>query len=362
MGIQEGLWDCPGCEGTNRGRHLRCQGCGATREEDAKFYLPEGEPDILPDNPVYAVAAGGADWICPYCDTSNRAGNPTCDNCGGGSKEEGSEREVFEVPPEPKPKEASASPTPAPKDPKEKSSCSGCLIKLAIFHLILFAVVAFFGQTHEAKVEVVGHHWIRTLQPEEYRTLHEGSWSNEVPSDARNRRQERKIRSYRQVLVRTETKTRRKTRQVQSGTEQYKCGKINMGNGFFKDKYCSRPKYRTESYTETYQEPIYRDEPVYDTYVNYDVDRWVGLEKLSREGSDQVPLWPDYATNSTHRVGPRTEVLTLLLKGEGKDFRREVSRERFQALAVGTHLKAEINRLGTLKKVYWPDGVEDEKP
>ena len=45
-----------------------------------------------------------------------------------------------------------------------------------------------------------------------------------------------------------------------------------MGNGYFEEETISTPVYETYYETEEYQEPIYRDEPVYAMKYYYDID------------------------------------------------------------------------------------------
>jgi hypothetical protein len=56
MAIREGPWRCPRCNGENLGRHLhlKCSGCGDTRDDDVIFSLPDGERYSL------AVSAAGS--------------------------------------------------------------------------------------------------------------------------------------------------------------------------------------------------------------------------------------------------------------------------------------------------------------
>ena len=55
MAIREGKWRCPYCSGVNRGAHLACNGCGATRDKDVTFFLEDDVPEVT-DLPARARA------------------------------------------------------------------------------------------------------------------------------------------------------------------------------------------------------------------------------------------------------------------------------------------------------------------
>jgi hypothetical protein len=82
MTIREGRWDCSSCETVGiRGRHTTCQGCGKSRPEGVRFYLPAGEPAVT-DRAAIQRARAGPDWVCEFCGGSNRATRASCTQCG----------------------------------------------------------------------------------------------------------------------------------------------------------------------------------------------------------------------------------------------------------------------------------------
>ena len=82
MAIREGAWDCPHCgRKRNRGPDKFCGGCGAPRGEEVRFYLPDDAREVT-DAAELARAQAGPDWICPYCEGDNPAGNAFCSGCG----------------------------------------------------------------------------------------------------------------------------------------------------------------------------------------------------------------------------------------------------------------------------------------
>jgi hypothetical protein len=125
-----------------------------------------------------------------------------------------------------------------------------------------------------------------------------------------------------------ETRTKQVSEQVQSGTQNYSCGTTDLGNGYFQDRTCTRPVYQTRTRTETYQEPIYRREPVYDTWLIWEVDRWVPARTLTSRGTTPERAWPVVRIGGAERTGSTSERLMVdLLDGENALSGQEVTEE-----------------------------------
>lgn len=352
MAIQEGCWDCPSCDGTNLGRHVRCQGCGEPRGEDVEFYLPDDAADILEDNPLYAQATTGPDWICGYCDASNTGADEKCKGCGAGV-DDGKHRQVKEV-------GDAAKPAPPPPDPRvaekkpEKAEGGGCG-KLLLAGFVLFVLFVWWsGRTSTETLKVTRTHWERTLVLEDFKTYQEEDWQGSVPSDARVHSRENRHKTDRDVLVRTETRYRKTSKKVPDGTEKYKCGKIDMGNGFFKDKFCERTKYKSVSVDEPYEHKVYRKEPVYEDWVRYEVDRWRETTPRTLSGDDLKPRWPDFTPTNTLRQKGRKEVYTLHVEGKRGKFEKDVPEAFFMKAPVGTKLVGDVTNSGKLVELRFP--------
>lgn len=364
MGIQEGCWDCASCEGTNLGRHLKCQGCGETRGEDVEFYLPDDAADVLPDNPLYSQATAGADWLCPYCDTSNLATAPQCVQCGGAAQGEGEARAVKEVADASKAAlDAAQAPVHPAKAAEAAQAAAGggggnagkiILAGFACFFLFIF----WLGRTSQATMVVDHTKWARTIQVEKFGTYREQDWQDRVPREARTLGNERKQRSTRDVFSHYETKTKQVTESVKVGVEKYKCGKINKGNGFFEDKYCERDKMEDRTRTETFQEKVFRKEPVYDTWVTFDIDKWKGIDPLKAEGTDHKPRWPDFTPVANQlRESGRSAEYTVWVKDSkaGKTYEQKIEKEeRFMQFAPGTQVTGVVTNAGHLQKLMLP--------
>lgn len=333
-GLREGRWVCTYCGAECRGRDESCagldggSGCGAARQPGVRFYLP-GRSPYLTDPGLIADARSGADWHCDHCGGANKGAvgaHPVraCAHCGNPRDLSDQETPTRDFAPGSAPSSAEAL-RPARPDRRaspgsERTSalrprrrialiCAALLAGLFLAWSVLFAA-------YPAPMAVTGLSWERTLTVEAYRTVQEEGW--DAPSDARVHDRDRRVRSWREVLDRMETRTRQVSERVQVGSESYGCGTRDLGNGYFQDITCTRPVYQTRMRTETYQEPIYRREPVYDTWLSWEVDRWVPARTERSAGTTPDRAWPEPDLAENERAGARTERLAVDL-GSGED-------------------------------------------
>lgn len=375
MSVREGRWICPSCGAENLGRNKRCDGhgsagCGAARPESVRFYLPEQSP-VVTDPGLLTLAQAGPDWHCSHCDGANLnaiAGRRVlkCVHCGNIRDEEDKDRRVSSYAPGAQPASAAAlvEPRRRPVSPAARREDRSAPAKRPARRLpiawilgaiaLVLGLAASFLVTWTVEQTVAATSWERRIAVEEFRTLTQEDW--DPPSDARILDRETRIRTHRQVIDRYETKTRSVSRQVQSGSESYACGTRDLGNGFFEDRTCSRPTYRTEHSTETYQEPVYRSEPVYDTWFTFQVDRWVKAREAVTAG-DQQPEWPDPKLLANQREGRRAERYSVILvDGEGKSSTRNLPLGEWNTVGKGDAALSRRNIWGLVGQAEWLGG------
>ena len=155
---------------------------------------------------------------------------------------------------------------------------------------VIFLIWLFFPITREAII--TGFSWQRSIDVEEYTLCHENGWS--VPSGAKITSKKQEIHHYDRVLDHYETKTRQVAYQEFDG---YDTEYIDKGNGQF--QMVQTPRYVTKYKTETYQEPVYKNVPVYQTKYYYDIGKWKSVDSLTTSGRDRNPYWheTDLPTN-----------------------------------------------------------------
>jgi hypothetical protein len=370
MAIREGRWDCGTCgSAALLGRDVVCPSCGTPRPQGTRFYLPE-DADEIADSERLVQAGGGADWVCEHCASSARASDECCPGCGAprgtsptqsvadyslmdvprGGAGGGTERRAFAAPPPP--------PAPAARP----SGLRGWAKRGVV------AVLALLGwgyfRPREITATLAEKSWERSLEIEAYRTVRESGW--DVPTGGRPINQYRAIRSYRQELDHYEQRTRTVTEQVQVGTRTYTCGQRDLGNGYFEDRTCTEPEYESRSHEESYQEPIYRQVPIYGTKYDYDVERWVTDTVLVAQGTADdpadadAPAWPRTRQAERLREGDRKEKYVLVFRDDrNRSYQREVPLEQYQALRVGTPTRIRVNNAGMILEVKGPGSAPE---
>ncbi|HEX2095355.1 MAG TPA: Ran-binding zinc finger domain-containing protein [Longimicrobiaceae bacterium] len=361
MAIREGRWDCSTC-GTRgiRGRFTVCESCGTPRPDEVRFYLPANEQEVT-DAGLLRQATAGADWICEHCGASTRALQDACSGCGaprGSSKsQETYEYGEGELPPTSTPEPVRVVSAPPPSTRRNRR---GRFIRWGLGAAGIAGIVA-IATPEKVPATVTDRTWERTVAVERYRTVEEEGWS--LPEGGREIRHWQDVHHHEQVFDHYETRTRQVSEQVPSGTETYVCGTVDHGNGYFSDRECTRTTYTTQYHTETYQEPVYRSEPVYATRYRYEIERWMPertARAAGREGEE--PKWPDPGLKRQEREGRRGEVYTLtFVDEEGKVYTRQVPRDVWDRHRRGQQVTLRVYSGGEFEIVV-PDSVAATKP
>jgi hypothetical protein len=348
MAIREGRWDCPTCGTLGlMGRDLACTGCGNRRPEGVRFYLPDDAAEVT-DAARLAEARAGADWICEHCGVSARATQARCPGCGaerGSSPQQQTHEHRYDDAPADEAPRALAAVAPT----KRKRRWKGPAALLAVV-----GGMVWYNGPVEVTATVAAKDWTRGIEVQEYRTVQEEDWS--VPQGGREKRSFRAVRDHRQVLDHYETKTRQVSERVQTGTRTYTCGQRDMGNGYFEDVTCTEPEYTTNYRTETYQDPVYRQEPIYDTRYAYEIEKWLPDDTAwARGDAAREPSWPAVQIDRNEREGARIQRYVLrFTDDEGKTYEEEVSPEQFARYRQGQSV--------TLRKKRGNDDVELVEP
>lgn len=341
MAIYLARWDCPTC-GTQmiEGPKTRCPNCSSPRPEDVQFYLPT-DADIVRDEARKREALAGVDWICGHCRAQNKAKDTTCYSCGnprdGLSSDVDLETKTYDSKDVPRQTQKRREAPDYPAVAKPRKSRAGRTM------LIIFVLLAaFFTLTQLPKsieVEVTGFQWERSLQMEHYQEVADEAW--DLPSGAYHVRRQKAIHHYDQVFSHNETYY--ENVRVRVGEERYVCGKIDMGNGYFKDRYCMRPIYDTRREKRT--RPVYDRVPVYRTKYYFDIMRWVERRDhlLRTSGRDHSPVWPQkqYADSENWRKGKRQGRYYVIVRTpDGEAHKEELKEDNWRSLSEGQKLPA----------------------
>jgi hypothetical protein len=272
------------------------------------------EEDIVQDPTVLRRARGDADWRCSFCTQNNPNEVKTCKDCGNSRSASDKQLEVKTYTTANVPRTGdgtrdfskSVAEVPPPKSKK------GCFISLGVLAVVV-AVLLLLSLNSTVDVKVEGFEWEQSIQVEEMRNVEEENWA--IPSGGTTVTSFQAIHHYDQILDHYETRTRTEQRSV--GSEEYVCGQKDLGNGYFEDKYCSRTIY--EDYQVEYEEPIYRDKPVYQTKYRYTIDRWFAINPIVTQDKNQRPKWGDTVnvrTNASLREAGRTGIYTVIVEDD----------------------------------------------
>jgi hypothetical protein len=364
MGIVYSYWKCTSCDSINRGDNRECLSCGCPIPAGVKYMMPDDSrviearnngtilekntlsknidekgivSDIVPEKDIQK----GPNWNCAFCGYQNRFSDSTCVGCGAGKEE--SKSDYFGHFPEMttknkkdfenrtgtnyddiyhKEKKESKELNKKGKQNKEIISTFLDIISIPETKYIAISVVCLlwllFMFIPVTKTSLVtGFKWSRSIDVEEYTLCHEDDWS--VPDGAIVTNQKSEIHHYDQVLDHYETKTRQVSEQVLDG---YDTHYHDLGNG--QAESYETPRYKTVYHTETYQDPVYKDVPVYKTKYYYDIGRWKKVSSLDTYDSNKEPIWatsnlpedienPEYGNQ---RLGNRTEKYYIQITDE----------------------------------------------
>lgn len=125
LGYVQNEWICPNCNTRNKGGAKTCENCGAPQPENVQFELPS-EQKLVTDQASINAAKEGPDIHCPFCGTRNPASAKTCSQCGGdltGAKAREAGRLMQASPPQPKIVKCDNCGT---ENPSTNAVCSNC--------------------------------------------------------------------------------------------------------------------------------------------------------------------------------------------------------------------------------------------
>jgi hypothetical protein len=325
-----GLWDCKTCgEKGKLGPETFCDGCGATRPKNVVFYVAEND-EGTDDDTHKQQAQAGADWVCGHCRSYNKAWQFGCQACGNPkdatsgdvelAESDYVENPVVETPPPPRKKR---------------------WLPVWVWVLLGIGLAMFLFSRGCTKTMVVQELSWEAKVPLQHLELHQTE-SFSLPANALNVNSRQVQDGSTQQIVGHSTRTREV--KVQTGNERYVCGKINKGNGYFVDKFCTRPTYGTR--TEHYEEPNYISVPIYRKKYFYSINDWVTKETLTQSGKKETfdaPLENPKQGDASWRIASVTKNCVVVFK-DGKDqtFRKIIPRNEWDKLKEGDKMDKKV--------------------
>ena len=362
--LVEGVWDCVYCDTKKiRGSIQKCPNCGRQRDKNITFYLDD--PTNYVDDDVAKTMNRNPDWLCSFCDGLNSDNNSICYNCG--ASREDSEDNYFtkkeKIETRRMEKQKSIQENYVPETEKEtfdnlKDKLSNINIPqhkkkwykskkflISISSVLLATILTvvslmiFLPKTKDVTVSSLS--WERIVDIQEYKTVEENDWF--VPEGGRLRDTKQEIHHYNQVFDHNETKTRTVTEQVLDHYETVVTGHRDLGNGMFEEITTQQPVYRTETRTETYEEPVYRNEPVYATKYYYEIERWVHKDYKTTSGKDKNPYWYTYDKPENEKIVQFDETYKIcVVFDDGKKKCLKVNFNDWKKISIDQKIKIKV--------------------
>ena len=320
-----GYWDCPYCGAKgNRGDVVNCPSCGRARGE-VQFYMKDhsesgsreenerSDVEYLTEEQAKYVSKN-PDWYCSFCNSLNSDNAEFCGNCGASRAD--SESNYFEMLQKKKEREAAEEAAQPQPTVRKKGGISR---PLAIFLVIILAIVGIFawmnGNKTSGDLKVTALNWVRNINIEENRMFSESDWMLPAGAEQTDARQE--IHHYDQVLDHYENVEVQRSRRVIDHYETYYTYEDN-GNGTFSEVPHERAVYTTEYYTETVQQPVYRQVARYQTKYYYNIWRWTPSRDVTASGDSHDAAWPEVTLAENEQEGRKTEKYAFTVESTKK--------------------------------------------
>ena len=361
-----GYWDCPVCGNKEiRGDVVNCPSCGRARG-DVKFYVKgytEGESlreeelgrfEELDEKKAEEMGKN-PDWYCSFCNSLNSDNAQVCGNCGASRSD--SEANYFDMLKKNQEKEAAElAAQPRVNEGPQKRSRRPLIIFAAILLAIIGVIVWMNGSKTAGDLKVTALNWTRVIQIEENKQYSESDWS--LPDGAELTATKQELHHYDSVLDHYESREVQRSRQVVDHYETYYTYTDN-GNGSFTEVAHERPVYTTEYYTETVQEPIYRQVPRYAAKYYYTIWRWNPEREVTASGTDHNAAWPEYTLAENEREGQRAEAYFFTVEHTEKKepaATYRVDEEHWRSVNVGDQMYITAKRSGADPFISDKDG------
>lgn len=315
-------WDCPSC-GTkgNRGDQASCPNCGRARGE-VKFYMRDhAEGQTLEEDERGSVEYvdeekakyinRSPDWYCSFCQSLNSDNAENCTSCG--ASRASSEANYFQMHSQLQQREAERQQPVQPETPQKKRS----FLPLILIAAVIIGVVMYLNSSRtRGDFQVSGLSWARSIVVEQNQMFQESGWN--APAGAEITAQKQELHHYDSVLDHYENVPVQRSREVIDHYETYYSYE-DLGNGYFEEVPHERAVYKTEYYTEVVSQPVYRQEPNYQTKYYYNIWRWTAVREENASGEGHDAAWPEISLGENEREGTRTEIYRVVIRNTKKD-------------------------------------------
>lgn len=367
-----GFWRCDHCGAEVNGRYDKCLRCGGPiplprPNQISVFYLKPGAQPVE-EATAEAMEKAGPDWVCGHCTTNNSGLLRACTGCGNVRENADATRKKVRYGRGQKVpqtwEETFVKPGLGGWWERLKNSAAmrflfgttgGCLITGGVVLGLVIWFFIWFTTFHPPVLELTlkTKSWKRVVPIERWKTVRESDWS--IPATGKEISREEKVHHYNHVVDHYETKQVQRSRSVPDGEESY-TETVDNGDGSFSTETHTRTTYRTEYYYEDVTEPVYRDDPVYQTWYTYDIDKWAYERQADTAGSGNLNGWPAFKLREGEREGTRYTMHYFHFESVDPEVRFSLDHEDlgdslWNAVPVGGKIRAELTADSTLSRI-----------
>ena len=343
LGYIQNEWTCPNCDTRNKGGTKTCENCGAPQPENVQFELPS-EQKFVTDAASLDAAKAGADIHCGFCGTRNPATAKTCSQCGA-DLTEGKAREAGRVMQAPSPSGTSPQPKVIKCDncgtenPSSNTVCSNCGSPLPKIAVPAVAPQATAGAG-------------KATTPKKTNWLLVGGVLAAVaiccvaiaalfflPS-----------KSVQATVVDVYWQTSVPLQEIRAVDYSNEPGSApsDAYNVSCHDESREVCEQKTVDKGNGYSEVVEECHTETQQYCSYTVDEWTTIQTYSLDGNNLQPIYEDPSLSSGQRLGQESEELTVTFStenGEQKTYSPDTVSE-FQQFAVGSTWTLKMNAVG----------------
>ena len=320
VGVYEMVWDCQYCgtKGLPAKTHKFCPNCGAAQETESRRFPSDAEKKAVTD-----YQYKGASLICPNCSTVNEGDAQFCQQCGAPLTDAARAKTVatqervanaaFAADAERNVQQEELDADLKRAAPPKRKGPPWLLIGFGVLGvLIVLLVLAAIFWRRDVQAQVSQLNWERIVFVEAYQAVPGGTWCDSMPFDAYAVSRSQRQRGVNRIPDGETCTTRR----------------VDQGDG----------TYREEEVCTT----NYREEPIYDDYCSYVVNRWARSREATASGvlGEREPVWPNANLRGgsglgAEREGGRDAEYRVVLSTGDKTYTCAVDENLWRSVEVG---------------------------
>lgn len=344
LGYIQNEWTCPNCNTRNKGGVKTCENCGAPQPENVQFELPSDQKFVTDEASINAAKAG-ADIHCGFCGTRNPATAKTCSQCGA-DLTEGKARQagqVMQAPPaQPKVIKCDNCGT---ENPGSNAVCSNCGSPLPKMVSPAIAPQAFTGTNAARSAVAKKTNWLLIggiIGALAICCVVIGALF--LPT-----------KSVNATVMNVYWQTSVPLQEIRAVDYNNEPGSppSDAYNVSCRDESRDVCEQRTIDKGNGYSEVVEECHTESQQYCSYTVDEWTTIQTYTMDGNDLQPIYESPNVSSGQRVGQESEDLTVTFSTENGD-QKTYSPDNvseFQQFSVGSTWKLKMNALGSVVSV-----------